>query len=303
MKRISPFTSRGFTLVELLVVISIIGVLMSLTLPAVNSAREAGRRAVCTNNIRQVGQAVLNYDVNKKKFPGYYGNTSRNTNASNGVSWALAILPYLGAEGEYKNWEETNGALTLFGYREVYVCPSDPPDRPTTPQLSYVINAGLDSSEIRASGLSFGNPNTNFNSITRGKTIADGLGQTLMLSENLNAGSYTDITKALVGMLWFNALPTSSSNPERLVNGRWSGWTIGTANQTFSDNTRARPSSFHPGGVNAVFCDSSTKFLREDIDYTVYRTLMTTSGQDASLSTYNTVQENKNLSDSDFTNQ
>jgi prepilin-type N-terminal cleavage/methylation domain-containing protein/prepilin-type processing-associated H-X9-DG protein len=304
MNRRTLNSSRGFTLVELLVVISIIGVLMSLTLPAINSAREAARRAVCVNNIRQVGLAMRDYDANKKKFPGYAGNPTRNTSVTT-VSWQIALLPNLGATGDYKNWEENNQALSVFGYREIFVCPSDPPDRPTTPQTSYVINAGIDSADVRAAGLSFSNPSTTFNSVARGKTMTDADIQTLMLSENLNAGNYTDTAKWLVGMVWYNAVPSASSNPEHLVNGRWTTpvWTIGSANIPATDNHKARPSSFHPGGVNVVFVDGSTRFMREDIDYTIYRTLMTSSGSDPSLSSYSTVAEVKNLNEGDYVNQ
>ena len=60
---------RGFTLVELLVVIAIIAILVSLLLPAVNSAREAARKLQCTNNIRQVALAVLNYESANRELP------------------------------------------------------------------------------------------------------------------------------------------------------------------------------------------------------------------------------------------
>jgi prepilin-type N-terminal cleavage/methylation domain-containing protein len=64
---------HGFTLVELLVVIAIIGILVALLLPAIQSAREAGRRASCQNNIRQAALAVLNYNERHKRFP--FGST------------------------------------------------------------------------------------------------------------------------------------------------------------------------------------------------------------------------------------
>jgi prepilin-type N-terminal cleavage/methylation domain-containing protein len=93
----------GFTLVELLVVISIIGMLAAMLLPAVNAAREAGRRAVCMNNQSQLALACINYDGAKQALPplgGYIGKTASN---QNGATWIGFLLPYLEYNQLYQN--------------------------------------------------------------------------------------------------------------------------------------------------------------------------------------------------------
>ena len=108
---------RGFTLIELLVVIGIIGVLTSLLLPAVQSAREAGNRAKCANNMRQIALALRNYEQANRVFPPtkiYSAGTFAIPNDAGGLGLVLnttaftMILPQLEQEGA---WDAYNFSL------------------------------------------------------------------------------------------------------------------------------------------------------------------------------------------------
>ncbi len=131
----------GFTLVELLVVITIIGVLIALLLPAVQAAREAARRMQCTNNLKQIGIALHNYHVAHGRFPSgatRSGNHAGGWTVGYGVSWLLLCFPYIEQDSVYNqvdlncddagdlDYSAKNKGILKDLAPSSYVCPSSP---------------------------------------------------------------------------------------------------------------------------------------------------------------------------------
>ncbi len=93
--------SAAFTLVELLVVITIIGILIALLLPAVQAAREAARQTQCRNNLKQLALGCLSHESAIKRFPsdgwgyGWTGDPDRSTDWRQPGGWIYNILPYI----------------------------------------------------------------------------------------------------------------------------------------------------------------------------------------------------------------
>ncbi len=134
---------RGFTLVELLVVIAIIGILVGLLLPAVQAAREAARRMQCSNNLKQFGLALHNYESTYKRFPAANsGSGCRNSStcptATTGrarISAHVFLLPFMEQGNLYDQYSTQNsaawsGAAYWSTQIPTLVCPSDVQFRP-----------------------------------------------------------------------------------------------------------------------------------------------------------------------------
>jgi prepilin-type N-terminal cleavage/methylation domain-containing protein len=104
-KEVSQKPRKGFTLVELLVVIAIIGILIALLLPAVQAAREAARRSQCTNNLKQLGLAALNYESARKELPS--SDRPPGLTTAPRIAGLTKLLPYFEENALFQKYDVT----------------------------------------------------------------------------------------------------------------------------------------------------------------------------------------------------
>ena len=131
--------NRAFTLVELLVVIAILGLLIAILLPAIQAAREAGRRTQCCSNLRQLALAVNTYETATKHYPpaGIVGprimdiwKGPMNPRSGNMLSWIVLVLPYLDEQALYQQFDLSQSVISQNGDPQAaplaaLYCPSD----------------------------------------------------------------------------------------------------------------------------------------------------------------------------------
>ena len=197
---------NGFTLVEVLVVIAIIGLLVALLLPAVQAAREAARRMSCTNHLKQIGLALQNYEGTNRCLP------SARTGSPHLWSAQAQILPYLEGGNVYQTINFNYGVLDPTNVDAVkaiiptYLCPSDTQARlhPNFGPNNYVANAGTglqNGGSFRDYGPEGTQPIDGVfydRSAVRFADITDGLSNTAAYSETIK-GTGSDTSGARTG--------------------------------------------------------------------------------------------------------
>ncbi len=279
---------NAFTLVELLVVITIIGILIALLLPAVQSAREAARRTECSNNLHQIGVSIQHYhDVRGVMPPGWTGRQGslHDVHAGPGWGWASFVLPYM---------EQTSLAFSIDYDAQItdavnafprefqipgFTCPTEQihqadfmlDDEDGNPLVrlavaNYVGNFGtleLEEVEELASGVQARSDGVFFhNSAVPFGEILDGLSHTIFVGERSSLHGFST---------WVGAVPEGEETFARIL--------------AITDHQPNHPTahfddfgSFHPQGANFVLGDASVRLINEHINLDVYRGYSTRYG-------------------------
>jgi prepilin-type N-terminal cleavage/methylation domain-containing protein/prepilin-type processing-associated H-X9-DG protein len=300
-----PRSGHAFTLIELLVVIAIIAVLIALLLPAVQSAREASRRAQCLNNLKQISLALHNYHDAVATFPpGYISLTQGNqpNGAEIGPGWGWMSM-VLGQMEQVTLFNGVNFSLptpapasqTARATRlNILLCPSNVGDNgPLTIKDAsgkvivadlapgqYVGVAGqFEPEEFPAqnNGVFYRNSRIGIRDIT------DGTSSTLMIGErSQNVANATWVGMIPAGLACNN--PTWPVQDCEASNVLILGHTGPSPDEPWIDVPNNRKAgvddfhSLHAGGCNFAFCDGSIRFIKETINPQVFSYLATRNG-------------------------
>lgn len=294
MYSLSTRRRRGFTLVELLVVVAVIGILVGLTLPAVQMAREASRRASCSNNLRQIGLALEQYHGTFRVYPSGWIGVDPETRlpyaeGESGWGWASMILPYLemGNVSEkvvhfdypimhLDNEKAREYPIGLFrcssdASRELFELMSE--DAPPA-FITYLANANyvgsfgtveLDSCEGLPVGQTCKSDGAFYHlSRVRDADVKDGLTNTLFVGERSSRSG---------GSTWTGFIPDGEEAFARFLG-------IADHPPNHEGGHLDDFSSNHPSGTNFLFVDGSVRLISESIDEQVYRGLATIHGRE-----------------------
>jgi prepilin-type N-terminal cleavage/methylation domain-containing protein/prepilin-type processing-associated H-X9-DG protein len=306
---------HGFTLIELLVVISIIAVLIALLLPAVQSAREAARRAQCGNNLKQIGLAVNSYLSTNNVFPaGGYGLSMASVTVANEpgalskriISWGTAILPYLEQMILYNSinqnyWyieppNSTAGGTIL----SVYICPTNQFPSLTRPNADnpvgslpygrndYSGNYGeraLRCEQVGSCPNSYADGTNRWVMLTSSslynsdRTLVDGMSNTIILGE---------AAEAMFGYWIGHKNFLDQSAPINARNGLYPAtfWDSCQVAQTspllgkIGCDLSQEFDSYHPGGANFLFADGSVRFVKDSTAPKVMAAILSRKGKE-----------------------
>lgn len=295
----------GFTLVELLVVISIIGVLIGLLLPAVQYAREAARRAACQNNLKQISLALLNYESSLRKLPpGYlhkFGPSGSNYEANHmGFSWGAMILPQLEQNAVYAEFDfvfpvwDARNLVARERHLSVFLCPTDPfsannfvvrHDSSGVAQDRYAAGSyaacwgpssetvNLDDTPLLSRGVYYRN------SRTRLADITDGLSNTFAIGERTNGPIPQSHVTTGGHSLFETAWAAAARELTDLADDHGHMVLFETQflpNQIDGDDKGL--SAPHNGVAQFALCDGSVHTISNKIDASVYDAFGTRSG-------------------------
>jgi prepilin-type N-terminal cleavage/methylation domain-containing protein len=295
---------KGFTLVELLVVISIIGVLVALLLPAIQAAREAARRMQCTNKLKQIGVALQNYHGSQRSFPA--GSNIHTDEFLIGMSWNVLLLPYLEQRALYDEiGPKPNGGAITYNSAEkmmldAYICPSAPPqtnDGVAKIRSNYSGVAGAGRNEERmknqegtlvngTNGEVFTDGIFYPNSRTPISRISDGTSNTLAIGERnytpyLHSWIY-GCTKFGDPIFDLQMISTHNTvypiNADRSVFGYDRDDTEAPSGAKKMNRNDLHFGSDHPGGASFCRADGSVNFISDTIDFTVYQDMASKDG-------------------------
>ena len=297
----------GFTLVELLVVITIIGILIALLLPAVQAAREAARRMQCTNNLKQIGAALHMHHEQKGVFPvGHFWGAKCNGNEKGygaEATWITYLLPYI----EQNNLDSQINWDYAFGYASggdrvlrpvtsatipLFICPSIGPVNLVFDESyvrgNYAGNNGIGPmAEVSAAptreetGVFF------INSTTSAASVKDGLSNTAFVAEIVTVAG-----DDMRGMLHFpegplyhhNYTPNSSTYDEvrqgMCMNVQQAPCDDGLFSNSMNRQLTMTARSVHPGGACLLLGDASVHFVSDNISLNTWRAIGTPNGNE-----------------------